>query len=130
MGTRLPQDLIDKILAQADMIDGRPVQKAPPPPVVEGMSEKEFQAEVERIARSHGWRVYHTRDSRKSAHGFPDIVALRGSREVIAELKVGGNRPDAAQESWLEAYRDAGREVFVWRPSDLPEIERVFLEAP
>lgn len=38
-------------------------------------------------ARLNGWLVYHTHDSRRSAEGFPDLVMLRLSRMVVAELK-------------------------------------------
>lgn len=88
--------------------------------------EKEFQAAVEREARRLGWKVYHTRDSRKSAAGFPDLVALRAGRLVVSELKVKGNEPTADQLTWLEEWRLVpAAEVFVWRPENWPEIVRV-----
>ena len=90
------------------------------PPAI---SEKDFQADVEKFARKNGWMVYHTRDSRKSAAGFPDLVLIRGPRLIVAELKVGDNKPTAAQLDWLEAFRGARvEEVFVWRPEDWPVI--------
>jgi hypothetical protein len=87
-------------------------------------SEKAFQADVEKFARKHGWKVYHTRDSRKSAFGFPDMVLLRGPVIIVAELKVGRNEPTAEQSEWLEAFRAADVQAVVWRPCNWPEISK------
>jgi hypothetical protein len=51
--------------------------------------------------------------------GFPDVIAARPPRLVVAELKREMEKPTAAQERWLDAYRAVpGVEVFVFRPSD------------
>lgn len=92
------------------------------------ISEKQFQAEVQAFAKRHGWKTYHTRDSRKSDEGFPDLVMLR-ERQVVAELKVGKNKTSAAQDSWIEAYRSIGVETYVWYPSDWPQITEVLGDA-
>lgn len=89
------------------------------------VTEKDFQSAVEKEAKKNGWLFYHTRDSRKSAAGFPDLVLLRGTTLIVAELKVGDNQPDAAQLEWIEAFRRAGITTYVWRPADWPEIMRV-----
>jgi hypothetical protein len=92
----------------------------------EPQTEKEFQAEVMAFGRRAGWRCYHTHDSRKSAAGFPDLVAVRAGRLVVAELKVPGNRPTADQETWLEEFRAVpAAQVFVWYPADWPEIVKI-----
>ena len=85
------------------------------------MREDALQAQVEQIARSLGWLVYHTHDSRRSAAGFPDVVAVhpRRGRIVWAELKSGKGRVSDAQHEWLDALTEAGAEVYVWRPADL-----------
>lgn len=78
-------------------------------------------------ARLNGWLVYHTHDSRRSAEGFPDLVMLRLSRMVVAELKTPTGKVTPAQAVWLEAFRDVYDgpiEVFVWRPADWPAIEK------
>jgi len=119
--------LIARLTAEGRVRDasGKLIQgPAPTPSPAATISEEEFQAAVEDLARRNGWLVYHTRDSRKSKEGFPDVVALRAGRQVVAELKVGDNRPTAAQETWLEAWRLVpGAEVFVWRPTDWTTIE-------
>ena len=53
----------------------------------ESMSEAQFQKIVEGYAKVMGWLYYHTQDSRRSQPGFPDLVMLRGDRQVVAELK-------------------------------------------
>ncbi len=94
-------------------------------------SEASFQAAVIAFARLHRWRAYHTADSRRSEEGFPDLVLVRGSRLVFAELKVGSNTASAAQREWLAALgavaevTDGAVECYLWYPSSWPEIERV-----
>lgn len=94
--------------------------------IVLELSERDWQSEVIQIAGLGGWRHYHTHDSRKSNKGFPDLVLVR-ERVVYAELKseVGKLRED--QGPWLEALAAAGQEVYLWRPSDRAEVERVLL---
>jgi hypothetical protein len=119
MGVHLSAEVEARVLQLAGLTP------AAPSLIDDGISEKDFQADVEQYARSHGWRCYHTRDSRRSVAGFPDLVLLRGGEEVIAELKVGDNRTDAAQDAWLDAFREAGRPTFVWYPRDWKTIEEV-----
>ncbi len=116
-------ELRDKILAMAVTIDGKPVVREPAN-LAEKISEKEFMAEVTKLAKQNGWKVYHTYNSRKSEAGFPDLVLLR-DRIVVAELKTSDGRLTAAQENWLQAFSDAGVERYVWRPDYWPEIVRV-----
>ena len=98
------------------------------------MKEGEFQQQVEDLAKLFKWRFYHTHDSRRSEPGFPDLVMVRESRLIFAELKTDAksSQPTAAQTEWLLALRVVAEyaqlarddpslrpiEVFVWRPSD------------
>jgi hypothetical protein len=93
------------------------------PPV----SEREFMSQVVQLAKHCGWRVYHTHDSRRSEAGFPDLVLVRRStcECVHAELKSDRGKPTAEQAAWLADLRLAGLRVYLWRPADWPEIERV-----
>jgi hypothetical protein len=110
-------------------------------------TEAQFQAAVIDYARALGWLVYHTHDSRHSAAGFPDLVLVhrgestqtvpRNCRLVFAELKTQKGRTSLAQAEWLEALgvvlarggamldQEPRSAVYLWRPSDWPEIERV-----
>ncbi len=103
------------------------------------MSEEELYASI----RDHptllrGWRLYHTRDSRRSPAGFPDLVLVsRGrGRLLFVELKSDTGRVRPEQAEWLDVLRSicglaievtaeevphlTGRtlpEVYCWRPA-------------
>ena len=87
--------------------------------IIRTMPEKTLQAFVVQAARSAGWAVYHTFDSRRSEPGFPDLVMIRGGRMIAAELKRHKKQPTEAQERWLNHFRQvSGAEVYVWTPTD------------
>lgn len=83
--------------------------------------------QVVTLARICGWATYHTRDSRRSDEGFPDLVLVHPTRRVVvvAELKVGKNQPTGAQRAWLQMLAAAGVEAYRWWPTDWSEIEQV-----
>jgi hypothetical protein len=91
-------------------------------------SEEELQANVLRTAGLLGWRYYHTRDSRKSAGGFPDLVLVRPPRLVFVELKrlperLAAGRPTAEQQAWIEDLSEIDRliraDAAACRPDDI-----------
>lgn len=79
-------------------------------------NEKEFGLELEKWCKQTGWRYYHTFKSKFSAPGFPDYVLVNKGQErvVFAELKMPGNKPTPAQQSWLDDLSAAGQEVYLW----------------
>lgn len=87
------------------------------------ITEKQFMSQVIQLAKLLGWLVYHTHDSRRSMAGFPDLLMLKGSSLIAAELKVGSNEPTAEQRAWLIAFASAGADAFIWKPSEWEEIE-------
>jgi hypothetical protein len=89
------------------------------------MSEKQLQRSVLDLARSKGWRCYHTFDSRRSEPGFPDIIAIRGERLVAIELKSDSGTLTEAQTEWLRAFDDVWVvDAIVIRPAPtLDEVE-------
>ena len=89
------------------------------------ISEKSFQQLVIDYAKLKGWTVYHTFNSRKSTPGYPDLSMVRGARHVVAELKSEHGRLTPDQRRWLEAFQHTSTEVYLWRPSAWPDIERV-----
>lgn len=113
-------------------------------------SEAELFENVRDYCAQGGWWMYHTHDSRKSQSGWPDVVALRAGTMVIAELKRQREQPTTSQALVIGLLRDvvdslrglaliAGRtagtedlpvQVYVWRPSDLPDIQRILLAPP
>ena len=115
-------ELIARMEAEGRIIDHG--AKRPTPEPEAGISEEAFQQAVIDLAKSRLWRVYHTRDSRKSAKGFPDLVMVRGGRIIVAELKRSEKeQPTADQATWLEEFGKTAAETFLWRPADWPEIE-------
>ena len=88
------------------------------------MKEADFQAAVIELAEVLGWRVYHTHNSRRSQPGFPDLTMVRDGNLIFAELKTTSRRPTPDQMSWLNDLGIVpGLVVFIWRPSDWPDIE-------
>lgn len=88
-------------------------------------TERDWQRTVMALLRLHGWRVYHTWLSIRSAPGFPDIIAVRDRRLVAIELKSARGALSDEQREWLEALAAAGVETHVWRPSDWETAKRV-----
>ncbi len=89
--------------------------------------EATFLGQVRAFAVLHGWRVYHTHDSRRSEPGFPDLVMVRKGRLVFAELKAEGGRFRPGQKDWLADLGDVGAPVaaYLWKPSNWDAIEEV-----
>ena len=87
--------------------------------------EADFQAQVVKLALLLGWKVYHTHDSRRSHEGFPDLILIRGTRLIVAELKTRKETTTAEQRAWLGAFIDTCHgEVVLWRPDDPPHAEK------
>lgn len=100
------------------------------------MTESQLQASIVETAQLLGWLVYHTRDSRGSHPGFPDLVlvraptAVRAGRLLFVELKSAAGTLELEQLLWLATLRavagahalvcggQPALEVFEWRPAD------------
>jgi len=94
-------------------------QSDPLPPAVPFYpTEKAFQSAVVDLALRCGWLPYHTYDSRRCTPGFPDLILLRDTRQVVAELKIEPNKPTDTQREWLSAFGKVGAETFIWYPAD------------
>ena len=85
------------------------------------MIEREWQAQVVGWAKTLGWRVYHTHNSRRSEPGWPDLALVR-DRLVMAELKTDTGRVSREQQEWLALLAAAGVETYLWRPSDQKQV--------
>ena len=86
--------------------------------------EADWQRDVVKLAKTLGWRVYHTYNSRRSAHGFPDLVLVR-DRVVYLELKREKTHPTDEQKAWIRDLLAAGAEVYIARPRNLDELGKV-----
>lgn len=103
------------------------------------MTEKDFQAAVMDFARLNGWLVYHPPANRPGGKtgrvqrvepGFPDLTMVRDGHLLFAELKRDGAYLRAEQRAWCHALEHVANRtpwvsVWLWRPSDWPEIEAV-----
>lgn len=83
-------------------------------------SEKEFQAQVVETAKTLGWLVYHTHDSRRSEPGFPDLVMVHERKGIVLyrELKTQTGTTSSDQKKWLGVLSAVGSDAGVWRPED------------
>lgn len=105
--------------------------------VREEWTEEQFLREVLALAKECGWRTAHFRPARTArgwrtavqgdGKGWPDVVMVR-ERIIFAELKAETGRLKPAQKAWIETLTQAKQEVYVWKPSDWVEIERVLRE--
>jgi len=85
-----------------------------------------MQAALEEHLRAAGWRFYHAWNSQHSAPGFPDVIALRGDRVLVAEIKTAKGRVSREQRAWLAAFELTGVEAHLWRlPGDWAKVGRV-----
>jgi len=102
------------------------------------IKEKELLRYVEELATVYGWDLYHQVDTGACLHchrpsfskrigpGFPDLVlAHPKGRLIFAELKSQRGAIREAQAHWLEILDQQGREVYLWRPSDMDDIAQI-----
>ena len=89
-------------------------------------TEKEWSAVVADYARLRGWARFHPFLSIHSPSGWPDETLCRPPRLVVAELKSEKGKVTGAQRRWLDLLEGCPPlEVFVWRPSDWPTVQKV-----
>lgn len=103
-------------------------------------SERDFHAQVVKLAAYLGWSMWHDAATNaprvcwsckapargpRNASGLPDLLLVRGERLIWAELKAQDGVTTPEQREWIARLRAAGETVYVWRPNDWPEIEKV-----
>lgn len=104
----------------------------------ESMAEVDLLRAVLSLAEVGGWRAAHFHDSRRQvgpgrfvgdagAAGWPDLVLSRAGRVLFRELKTMKGAVSKVQQGWIGDLQKAGFDAGVWRPCDLPEIERELL---
>jgi hypothetical protein len=90
------------------------------------LTEKAFMRQVTDLATLCHWTHYHTRDSRGSVAGFPDLVLLRPPRLIFAELKRKGSWATLEQSHWLALLRQISAvEVHLWTVADWDRIVEI-----
>lgn len=94
-------------------------------------NEQAFTDAVVGLFKMAGFRVMHMRGNTKrqiQGHaGYPDIIATRGGRLIFAELKMDKGVTSTEQETWLHELDKSVAEVYLWRPMDWDEIQRIIL---
>lgn len=92
------------------------------------MTENDLMEQIRSIVKGFSGKIlmYHTRDSRGSYAGWPDLVFVRNPQDgcpspppLFRELKRQGGKTTAAQDAWLGALQAAGMDAGVWYPDDL-----------
>jgi hypothetical protein len=79
------------------------------------MTERQLMQSVTDLCRVFHLLCYHTRDSRGSSAGFPDLVII-GSAILYAELKSASGKLTIEQGVWRDGIREAGGMWALWRP--------------
>lgn len=94
--------------------------------LLRSISEDDWHVTVRQTAEAFGWWAWHDNDSRRNEAGWPDLALIRPPRFVFAELKTQTGRLSVAQRGLLGLMaRCPGVEVYVWRPSDQRDMERI-----
>jgi hypothetical protein len=86
--------------------------------VCDAMLEKVLQSNVAGLCKRLKLGYYHTYDSRRSPKGFPDCVIWGPGGVIFRELKREKEQPKPHQVATMDAMREAGQDVGIWRPSD------------
>jgi Holliday junction resolvase len=71
------------------------------------VSENVLQQQVEQLLLSYGWSSFHDLSgatSGSAAKGFPDLVCIRGTEQLILELKTQVGRVSLEQKQWLKRF--------------------------
>src|SRR5262245_22146063 len=83
------------------------------------MTEEQLYESVRAICEALRLLHYHTRDSRGSTAGYPDLHIVGPAGQIFRELKTQRGQLRPQQLIWLDALHDLGANASVWRPLDL-----------
>jgi hypothetical protein len=120
-------DALNAVRSRGSMRDKLAVKAVRQHDPIPGETESDFQRKVEKLARDHGWMLYHTFNSERSEPGYPDLHFVHTERgeSFFVELKTANGRASQPQVKWLLALQKVGHTVYLWSPNDWDEIERV-----
>src|SRR5262245_23682489 len=65
------------------------------------MAEEQLLQHIRAAAKRHGYATYHTRDSRRSDAGWPDLFCTNGVRLLAIECKSASGKLTPGQQQWL-----------------------------
>lgn len=113
------------------------------------LTERRFQQQVVQYAELMGWHVRHDSATNqratcrrcraplacatcgtpvtivRNAPGLLDLLLVRRPRVIWAELKSERGKMTDDQLVTFRDLRASGQDVYLWRPSDWPTIERI-----
>jgi hypothetical protein len=104
------------------------------------ITERAFERQIIAYAELRGWRVFKDRATNmprsckvckapirtaRNAAGLPDLILVRRPRVVWAELKSERGKLSDEQRAWLMDLAACEQEVYIWRPSEWKDLERV-----
>jgi hypothetical protein len=85
------------------------------------MTEAELQRRVLALAARYDVHAHHTRDSRGSTSGWPDLALLGTHAAAFRELKTASGSLSSQQRQVGARMRAAGLDWGVWRPAGLDD---------
>ena len=94
------------------------------------MTEEDFQAQIVKLAETHGWHVWHDHDSRRNSEGLPDLLLLRGQMMLWFECKTERGVTSDGQSAFIRRL-NLVKEVHadVVRPRHMDQIIDVLSKA-
>lgn len=101
--------------------------------LLRSIPEAQVQRNVQEILTMFGWWWYHAPNNRPNKDGkvqriragFPDIIAVRGTRIVVAELKKETGHTTDEQDEVLAMFQLTGKvEIWIVRPSNIDEFRK------
>lgn len=137
---RLPAALRELVAAQTAPRQEQAKNKPQDAPTAFRQSERDWQAKVLQYAALRGWRAFHDnatnaprrcsgcgaiRHLPRNAPGWPDLVLVRRPDVLFVELKSDAGKVDDDQQRWLDDLMACGQRVYVWRPRDWDDVQRV-----
>lgn len=82
------------------------------------MTEASLLGRVRHLCDLYRTEHYHTKDSRGSTPGFPDLVIVGPGGVLYRELKVNGRGLTTEQRRWRRSLLAAGQDFEVWTRDD------------
>lgn len=100
------------------------------------MQEADWQRQITELAELLGWQWAHFRPAKTAkgwrtpvsgplGKGFPDLVLVRASRIIFAEVKSDTGKTTPEQEAVLAAIWRTSNEAYIWRPCDWEHVVAV-----
>lgn len=103
--------------------------------LADAIREEDFARTVTDLANQMGYAHMHVRrtvgrgrrwTTGTSVKGWPDFAFWREQRFFLAELKSETGKLSPDQTNIIRSLRQAGVDVYVWRPSDWEQVVETF----